>query len=439
MSMARCYVGQIMPTPSKKTPTPLPRIARFEKLGFGLFLHWGLYSQMGQGEWILCRSKMKVSDYNKLAGTFTAADFDARAIARRARAAGMKYIVLTTRHHEGFSLYDTRGLSKFDAMHTPAGRDLVAEFVEGCKAEKIVPFLYHTTLDWQWEPQWWGVHGDWTGKKSWGDYLDYLHASVEVLCRHYGPIGGLWFDGNWAHPKADWKEDRLYKMIRRHQPDAMIINNTGIGAEGRTGHPEIDSVTFEQALPRPIDRRGWPKYVAGEMCQTMNSHWGIGANDVNYLSPPQVIQNLSLCRRVGANYLLNVGPTATGALPEYESGVLAAVGRWMAVFGKCIYEPKPEVARCSGRDFLLRAGDKFYYFAFDLGVLPGGHHPAGIAQGHTTFRAVGDFAHKIKRVRWLDTGEELKFMQNQKDQMLGLHLTESGYGTQWVVKVAELS
>ena len=131
-------------------PQPLPRIVRFEKLGFGMFIHWGLYSQLEQGEWIQAYNAIPFAEYKKLAETFTAKDFDADAIACLAKEAGMKYIVLTTRHHDGFSLYDTCGLNDFDALHTPAGRDLVAEFVAACRKYDLIPFFYHTTMDWYW-------------------------------------------------------------------------------------------------------------------------------------------------------------------------------------------------------------------------------------------------------------------------------------------------
>ena len=183
---------------NNRIPKPVARVARFEKLAHGMFVHWGLYSQLGQGEWIQHLKPVPQREYDKLKATFTAADFDARALARLARAAGMRYITLTTRHHEGFSLYDTRGLSDFDAPHSPAGRDLVAEFVDGCRAEGIVPFLYHTTLDWRW-------NSHRCNARAFAKYLDYLHTSVEVLCRHYGPIGGLWFD-KWGlgHGRDGW-------------------------------------------------------------------------------------------------------------------------------------------------------------------------------------------------------------------------------------------
>ncbi|MFQ8600589.1 MAG: alpha-L-fucosidase, partial [Oscillospiraceae bacterium] len=258
----------------RTTPVPAEYIAAYEKLGFGLFVHWGLYSLLGQGEWTMHSHRIPKQEYEQLAKRFTAERFDGRALAQLAKRAGMRYIVLTTRHHDGFSLYDTKGLNTYDAPHSAAKRDLVAEFVEGCRHEGIVPFFYHTTLDW---------HNE-LFASDFDAYLEYLNRSVEVLCTQYGKIGGIWFDGNWSKPDADWKLDALYGAIRRRQPEAVIVNNTGLDARGRVGHPEIDGVTFEQGRPTPLDRRGHAKYVAAEMCQTMNGHWGFGRHDFCYQS-----------------------------------------------------------------------------------------------------------------------------------------------------------
>lgn len=167
-------------------PTPKQYISDFEQLGFGMFVHWGLYSQLGKGEWIWNIGKMDGEEYCKLKDSFTAEDFDADELVLTAKKAGCKYITLTTRHHEGFSLYDTCGLNEFDAPHSPAGRDLIREFVDACNRHDIVPFFYHTTLDWH--------HPDFKG--DFDRYLEYLRQSVEILCKNYGKIGGLWFDGN---------------------------------------------------------------------------------------------------------------------------------------------------------------------------------------------------------------------------------------------------
>ncbi len=234
-------------------PKPIPRIAAFEQMGFGMFIHWGLYSLESRGEWTLLLHGPDKEKYRQHMKSFTASEFDGAAIARVAKNAGMKYVTLTSRHHDGFSLYDTRGLNDYDAPHSAAGRDLIQEFVEGCRSEGVIPMLYHTTLDWV-EPR---FNDDFDG------YLEYLRNSVEILCSNYGEIGGFWFDGNWSKKDADGKEDELNGVIRKHQPEAMIINNTGIEKQGEIGNPEIDSVTFERGRPEPLDRSGNEKYVSG--------------------------------------------------------------------------------------------------------------------------------------------------------------------------------
>jgi alpha-L-fucosidase len=408
-------------------PQPAPRIQRFEKLGYGMFIHWGLYAQLGQGEWVQHLRQIPMDEYAKLKDTFTAENFDGRQIAAIARQAGMRYITLTTRHHDGFSLYDTRGLSDHDAPHSAAGRDLIADFVDGCRQEGIVPFFYHTTLDWH--------------QKSFDEdfdaYLDYLHSSVEVLCTQYGEIGGLWFDGNWSKPDADWKEDRLYGIIRKHQPEAMIINNTGLGAKGEVGNPEIDSVTFEQGRPTPMNREGMPKYVAAEMCQTMNRHWGIGKDDFAYLSPAEIIDNLCACRKVGANYLLNVGPTAEGEIPAYEAAALSRSGDWVRLCGDLVYEGKPFIIKGQGDDFALEKDGKTYLFIHNLAIA--GHGSVTVGVGGAGPRAFSGLNEKISSARWLDNDEELSYTQDADSGLFCLNATGYQYGVNLVVRVAELS
>ena len=408
-------------------PKPLPRIANFEKMAYGMFIHWGLYSQLGQGEWAMNNQRIPVTEYKKLRDTFTAKDFDGRKIARLAKRAGMKYITLTSRHHEGFSLYDTRGLSDYDVMHAPAKRDLIKNFVEGCRAEGIAPFLYHTTLDWYQESY----------REDFDAYLDYLHNSVEVLCTHYGKLGGLWFDGNWHKPNADWKENRLYGMIRKLQPEAIIVNNTGLEGRGALGNPEIDSVTFEQGRPTPMGRRGAKKYVMAEMCQTMNRHWGIGSNDFYYMSPKGMIENLCACRKVGANYLLNVGPTAEGAIPAYEAAALARTGDWLSLHQEAVYDAKPCGVAGKGPDFGLKTKDHTYLFIHNLSIR--GSANVTLVVGGTGPRAFTGLRDKVNKAVWLDTGEQLKFEQNMSTGEFTLNATRYPYGTNTVVRIARLS
>ena len=405
-------------------PIPAPRIARFEKMGYGMFIHWGLYAQLGQGEWVQHLRKIPMDEYAKLKDTFTAEGFDGRKIAATAKAAGMQYITLTSRHHDGFSLYDTKGLSDHDAPHSPAGRDLVAELIEGCRAEGISPHFYHTTLDW-YQPNF---------EDDFEAYLDYLQQSVEILCTSYGDIGGLWFDGNWSKPNADWREDRLYSMIRKHQPEAVIINNTGLSALGAVSHPEIDSVTFEQGRPSAMDREGMEKYVAAEMCQTINRHWGIGTEDFNYASPPGIIENLCACRKVGANYLLNVGPKATGEIPDYESAALRRVGEWIATHPKAIYDAKPSMIEGTGADFALETDDCVYLFIHNLGGVGDAHVTVG--GGGVGPRGFARFDRPVAGVRWIDNDEELRFAH--EGGLLCIDATGYPYGVDRVVRVAEV-
>lgn len=405
---------------------PEKRIADFEKMGFGMFVHWGLYSQLGKGEWYFYHSDMKMEDYKKLQNTFTAEDFDAEKLVLSAKNAGCKYITLTTRHHEGFSLYDTCGLNEYDAPHSPAGRDLVREFTDACRKHDIVPFFYHTTLDWEREDF----------ETDFDSYLEYLRQSVEILCRNYGPIGGLWFDGNWSKPEGtDWKLDDLYGTIRKYQPDAMIINNTGLNARGEIGHCEIDSVTFEQGRPSPIDRSGMKKYVSAEMCYTLNDHWGIGYNDFNYKSTKEFIECLCDCRKVGANFLLNIGPTAQGGIVPIQEEYLKIIGRWMNIFGEAIYNGKPYIYEENSKHFILKGeNNELYIFVYDLGQRGDENVVAnGNSEIRHTFSGVSE---KIKEIRWMDEPDYTLEFSQDGDKLTAV-FPGVPYGCAYCVRVAK--
>ncbi|NLK07565.1 MAG: alpha-L-fucosidase [Firmicutes bacterium] len=408
-------------------PKPEPRIKRFEELAYGMFIHWGLYSLLGKGEWIMHQANIPKEEYARLKHEFRADEFHARAVAKLARTAGMRYITITSRHHDGFSLYDTRGLSDYDAPNSAAGRDLIAEFVEGCNAEGILPFFYHTTLDWYQE----SFQEDFTG------YLEYLRSSVKLLCTNYGKIGGLWFDGNWSRPDADWELDALYGLIRKYQPEAMIINNTGLEARGRIIHHEIDSVTFEQGRPLPLEREGMEKYVSGEMCQTMNQHWGLGERDFAYMSPRELIENFAACRKVGANYLLNVGPTASGRIPDYEAAALLRVGQWIELYGDLMYKGRPTTIKGSGDDFALEYDGKIYLFVYNLSVR-GDKNVVRMTSGAGP-RLFTDWEQPVRCVRWLDNDEELAFTHDADRAWLVVDAAGYPYGTNLVVRVAEVT
>lgn len=431
-SLAASSVSTLIPglTMQDSIPAPAPYISRFEDLAFGMFVHWGLYSQIGKGEWAMNLHGIPRDEYMSRMKTFTASDFDPVKLARTAKRAGMKYLTHTTRHHDGFSLYDTRGLSKLDVTHTPAKRDLILELVKACRAEGIVPMLYCTTLDWS----------DDRFKSDWEGYHKYLRESIELLCTHYGKIGGFWFDGNWSKPGANWYETELYAVVRKHQPDAIIINNSGMDAQGKGGHPEVDSVTFERGRPTPLDRRGAKKYVAAEMCHTMNFHWGIAKHDFNLLSPAHVIEELCLARRAGANLLMNIGPEAQGAIPAYEAAALARVGEWIELHGGTngvLFRGRPQGILGGGEDFGLVLGDELYLFITSLTQTSNWQlQDKGRGPGPRVFKGI---KREFKEAKWMDNGEKLKFEQDLSGQQLTLHATGYPYGTNTVVRVARLS
>lgn len=398
-------------------------IKDFEQLGFGMFVHYGLYSQIGHGEWVFKYIKKGMTEYQKLADTFDCVGM--HEIVATAKSAGCKYICLTTRHHEGFSLYDPCGLSDFNALNSPAGRDLIAEFVDECRKVDIVPFFYHTTLDWH--------HPDF--ENNFDAYLDYLYKSVEILCTKYGKIGGLWFDGNWSKPNADWKEDKLYKMIHRLQPEAMVINNSGLHAQGKMGNPEIDSVTFERGMAQPLDRTGQPKYMAGEMCETLCDHWGV-ADDINFKSVKTLIESLCNCRKVGANFLLNIGPNADGTVPTMQKGIMESIGRWMSTYGDAIYNGRPYIAYNDKQEFVLKdINDEKTAYIFKFNVQSGGDVNVSLGFKEDGATTLERFDAKVESIKWMDNNEELAFTQN--GDTLQVNFTNFTYGQSLCVRVAK--
>ena len=407
-------------------PAPLPRVAAFESMAYGLFLHWGLYSLPERGEWVRHHHKVPTAEYHQLLDRFTAEGWDAPGLVRFARECGFRYICLGTRHHDGFSLYDTRGLNTYDAPHSAARRDLIAEFAAACHADGMPMFFYHTTLDWEVA----------SFDQDWDAYQQYLRDSVEILCRHYGPVAGFWFDGNWARRDRDWQEDRLYSLIRSLQPEAILVNNSSTGALGKLGHPDLDAITFEQGAPAKLDRAGMARYVAQEMCETVNSHWGIASRDWSHKSPAQLIHTLASCRGNGANLLLNVGPLPSGALPDYETATLRMIGRWISTCGQSLYEGRPAEVRCRGTDFVLKAGNEFYYYLHNLPISQN-MHLSGAVRGDGLQTVEGPLP-RITAVEWVDSGEALEFNQDAERGFLTFRATPNPYGSQHVIRVARL-
>lgn len=389
---------------------PYEYIERFKKLGFGLFCHFGLYSRQGIGEWASHIYKLDRNEYNKLAQEFDVAEDWAKQLVTTAKSAGCKYITLTTRHHEGFSLFDTCGLNDFDAPHSACKRDLVREFVDACNAEGIVPFFYHTLLDW--------YQTDY--KDNFPKYIDYLIASVEILCKNYEKIGGLWFDGFWDKPDADWQFDRLYATIRKYQPEAMIINNTGLSALGEVSHAEIDSVTLERGNPTFVDTSKKP--IAGEMCEGITDHWGFAAEDLCFKSVPRLIETLLDCRKYNCNLLLNAGPTGGGTLTVMETEILKYLGRWVETNKEIVYDAIPADIQAENADMFVNGE---YYYAAIRRVPMGANVNVARPEDNKVVKLHTDKV--IIEPVWLDDGKEIKLEDGQTFKAEPFPYGRSGY------------
>ncbi|MBR2043536.1 MAG: alpha-L-fucosidase [Clostridia bacterium] len=401
------------------------RIKEFEKLGFGMFVHFGLYSVLGKGEWAKFNLGIPWDEYLKTLEVFNPKEDWAEELVINAKNAGCRYITLTTRHHDGFSLYDTCGLNEYDAPHV-CGRDLIKEFVEACRKHDVIPFFYHTLLDWHEESY----------ENNFKEYLVYLRKSVEIICKNYGKIGGIWFDGMWNKPEEDWEEDALYSLIRSYQPDTMIINNTGMSHRGELGHIELDSVTFERARPAALNIEGAPKYIASEMCETFGDHWGYAEQDLNFKSTGNLIRSYAICRKYRSNFLFNVGPMPDGSLRTIDKGALEILGLWSKLNDEALHNPAPFKVEVQDKpeNFMLNDGNNYYLFFNDLSM-KGDENV--VINRDSNLNNIFTFHKKIKSVSWLDNGEALTF--TQEGNTVNIQGKPYKYGTSYVVRIAKIT
>lgn len=299
-------------------PSQGTRTQWFEQARFGMFIHWGLYSLLGRGEWALNRERIPLDDYVKLADEFAAADYDPHAWAALARDAGMKYVVLTTKHHEGFCLWDSK-ICAFNATRSAARRDLLGEFVEAVRGAGLKVGLYYSLGDW-FNPDWTrGWQGDEEAKSR---FMDYTHALVRELMTGYGRIDVLWYDLPQCFSPAEWRSVELNAMARSLQPH-ILINNRAMTTE--------DFATPEQHISAAPPGRMW------EACMTLNDNWGFVPSDRNFKSPRAVVLSLAGVASGAGNLLLNVGPDGRGAIPPESRDILKKVGRWLRTHGESIY------------------------------------------------------------------------------------------------------
>lgn len=313
--------------------------AWFREARFGLFIHWGVYSQLADGEWVMQNRRIPVASYEWLASAFNPTKFNAADWVALAKAAGMRYITITSRHHDGFSMFETKATRYNIVDWTPFARDPMKELAVECQRQGIKLFFYYSQLDWH-HPDYWprGGTGHWTGRPEsgeWSRYLDFMNAQLTELLTNYGPLGGIWFDGMWDKPDADWQLDRTYALIHRLQPAALIVPN-----HHKAPLPGEDVQTFEQDLPG-ANTAGFNTKEIGklplETSLTMNQSWGFNITDQRFKSTRELVGYLARAAGNDANLLLNIGPRPDGTIQPEAVERLRAVGAWLAVNGRSIY------------------------------------------------------------------------------------------------------
>lgn len=376
---------------------------------FGMFIHWGLYSIPARGEWVRSVERISTDAYQPYFEEFNPSQYNPKVWAALARQAGMKYAVLTAKHHDGFCLFDSQ-LTDYKSTNTLCRRDLVREYVEAFRAEGLKVGLYYSLLDWH-HPDY-PAYGDrhhpmrdneeYKGRsQDFSRYVEYLHGQVRELLTNYGRIDIIWFDFSYDKMSGEtWKAAELVGMARSLQPQILIDNRLGGSGESNRNfgskNPPVYAGDFacpEQIIPPEglVDEDGQP--VPWEACLTLNKNWGYAAADKDFKSPQQVVRALVECVSKNGNMLLNVGPNAGGEIPGECVQILAEVGEWMRKNSASLYAcgrsefPKPEWGRYTQK------GKWLYAHIYDRGI------------GPVNFRGL---AGKVKKARLLADGSEIK-------------------------------
>ncbi|MDB4904252.1 MAG: alpha-L-fucosidase [Mucilaginibacter sp.] len=321
-------------TPTKEN---LESREMFKDMKFGMFIHWGIYSLLGDGEWVMHNEHIPYKNYKRLAGFFNPEQFNAQDIVGLAKAAGMKYITITSRHHDGFSMFNTKASDYNIVEATPYHKDPLKELADECHKQGIKLFFYYSLLDWG-RPDYGFGHPIVNGKPidaDWDHYIAFMKQQLTELLTNYGSIAGIWFDGEWERRDVNWHFDEIYGLIHKLQPAAMIGNNHHIASI--TGE---DFQMFEKDLPGE-NTTGFSggsviSHLPLETCETMNNGWGFTLNDNNYKSVTQIIHLLVNDAGRNANLLLNIGPMPNGKVQPEFIDTLRAVGEWMNKNGETI-------------------------------------------------------------------------------------------------------
>ncbi|HEY6291018.1 MAG TPA: alpha-L-fucosidase [Terriglobia bacterium] len=377
--------------PSAVVADRVRRMQWWHQATFGMFIHWGLYSVIGHHEWAMEKEGIPVAQYQELAKIFKPQPHAARAWARLAKQAGQKYMVMTTKHHEGFCHWDTK-LTDYCSPKQGPGRDLVAEYLEAARAEGLRVGFYYSLMDWH--------HPDGarcaTDEAARQRFVEYTHGLIRELMSNYGKIDVLWYDVDWPLTAEQWQSEKMNEMVFKLQPDIIVNNRNGLPG---------DFSTPEQEITAAKAGRAW------ESCMTMNDSWGYQKSDDAWKSPKTIVRNLADCASGAGNYLLNIGPKPDGSVPEESVLILAEVGKWMNKNGASIYG----MDRCQG-DWhpyanFTRKGNTLYIHVHFWPAQTAGTAALPFEQPPTTV-AIGGLRSKVKAARLLASREPVTFEQD---------------------------
>ncbi len=351
---------------SKYQPTPENLKSRewFQDAKFGLFIHWGVYSVLGDGEWVMNNRQIPIQAYEKIPAFFNPTQFDPAEWVQMAKDAGMKYITITSKHHDGFAMFDSK-ISDYNVVkRTPYGKDVLKMLADECHRQGIKLFFYHSQLDWH-HPEYFPrgrTGGSWTGREEKGDmsrYLDYMDSQLSELLTGYGEIGGIWFDGMWDKIDADWRLNKTYSLIHQLQPAALVGSN-----HHRAPYEGEDFQMFEKDLPGHNTTGFSQEQKVGELpketCETINNSWGFNLKDASYKSKKELIQYLVKAAGYGANFLLNVGPMPNGKIQPEHIALLKQMGEWTKVYGETIYGTRGGPLSAREWGVMTQKGNKIY-------------------------------------------------------------------------------
>lgn len=405
-----CFYNGFAQSNYKPTEENLKNREWFQDAKFGLFVHWGVYSVLGDGEWVMNQQKIPANQYEKLPTFFNPTQFDPAEWVSMVKKAGMKYITITSKHHDGFAMFDSK-ISDYDIVdRTPYKKDVLKMLKEECDKQGIKLFFYHSQLDWH-SPDYFprgGTGQGYTGRPEngdWNKYIDYMNTQLSELLTNYGEIGGIWFDGMWDKKDANWRLDETYSLIHKLQPGALIGSNHHI-----TPIPGEDFQMFERDLPGEntmgFNQTGTISELPLEMCETLNGSWGFNLQDKNYKSSKQLIQTMVKAAGYGANFLLNTGPMPNGKIQPENIDTLAVMGKWLDKYGETIYGTRKGPIRPQewGATTLSKDGKIFIH----------------ILKMKSENLLVPSISKKIKSISYFDNGEKVKFKETEYGLLLNI-------------------